>query len=452
MHSKFIKFFSLISILFTFVPFVMVITYATDNDFDAIIAEQERFENKGYYTEEDRNSENWDTTIAYGTLQSYETQNGMEIAEIANNGGMIIETTGAYNYTAKEGLDTTSVESSINALVSEEMAQKLRENNYGIQLGYYPREDKSAVEWYNESNNQGIYDITCGDGWAEMSEAQKQAYAKDAGKNHSIMMLTQSDGWIPGNTSDMYMSEVAYPSDDGVLIIPLGDIPDGVYAGAYLYIVDLTTNERVAISEFDPYNSQPTFKKGDVDENSIEDDDDEEEQKTPTGNHVWHSDVPDDWETSDLDPNITSRIFNKDPSNAEKYSVQVSIPTSERVIYEISAKKATHDITVRKRTLAAGVNEIELVISADYYWEQWDPVKWDKKGRPTKYDWVTHKGTVSRVLPDKYTRSFSKICYEVIKSDITPVSYGNLIAKREDYILDSGKIELEGMTGPRTTP
>ena len=122
------------------------------------------------------------------------------------------------------------------------------------------------------------------------------------------------------------------------------------------------------------------------------------------------------------------------------------------MIYELSAKKALHDIDVRTRVLSAGADNIGIVVYANWYYETTETVRdeflgVDEDGNEKwTYKDVTipHSGTEHAT--GEHTKSKSITVYDVPKSNITPLTSGLLYAMKSTYKLESGIIKLDGLT------
>ena len=315
----------------------------------------------------------WNQTISYGEVdKSTGTPSGQEVASLIADGGMIFETTGAWNYTTIESMNTTSVNDVVTAKVSPEIVSQIQDGNLSLQLNYYERNDKSLSEWVNSTGgvDEGLYAFYYGDGWESLSASEKNEFAAFASTQHSSLEANMYWDKIPAKNNVIFTSENFSISEEGIVSFKLTDgMKNGVFAGLSVNVVDVNGNIIGTVS-FDELG-QPTFNKGDAEEEA------KKEEKPPipedTNNHVWHSISSSITPYVDKTPNVTSRIFNDNP-----YTVQQSIPTSERLIYELSAKKAFHDIEVRRRVLSAGAKEITIRVVASYSYEKWEPIKYKR--------------------------------------------------------------------------
>ena len=188
----------------------------------------------------------WNQTISYGEVdKSTGTQSGQEVASLIAEGGMIFETTGAWNYTTIESMNTTSVNNVVTAKVSPEIVSQIQDGNLSLQLNYYERNDKSFSEWVNSTGgvDEGLYAFYYGDGWESLSASEKNEFAALASTQHSSLEANMYWDKIPAKNNVIFTSENFSISEEGIVSFKLTDgMKNGVFAGLSVNVVDVNVN------------------------------------------------------------------------------------------------------------------------------------------------------------------------------------------------------------------
>ena len=87
-----------------------------------------------------RGTEAWEQTIGWGNVDNtVGTTEGQAIANAIGNGGLVWDTTGAWNYTTIESMDTTNVTNTVTAKVSSEIANQITDGNFSLQFNFLTR-------------------------------------------------------------------------------------------------------------------------------------------------------------------------------------------------------------------------------------------------------------------------------------------------------------------------
>lgn len=139
----------------------------------------------------------------------------------------------------------------------------------------------------------------------------------------------------------------------------------------------------------------------------------------------------------DLEPSISGKIF------SDKYEAEKGIPTSENIMYQLTADNALYDITTRTTTVNAGVKNITIILTATYP-QKHTSISYNESGEKIAKTWTTIE-KVSKTITTNYSYALPTLTlYDVPTSNIFPVQNGSLQTENAGNTLSSGAIGLTG--------
>ena len=140
---------------------------------------------------------------------------------------------------------------------------------------------------------------------------------------------------------------------------------------------------------------------------------------------------------ADMEPSISGKIY------SDKYDVTKGIPTSENIMYQLSADNAIYDITTRTTKVDIGVKDITIILTATYP-QKHTKITYDESGEKIEKTWTTTE-RVSRTLTTKYSYAMPTLTlYDVPISNVFPVQGGLIQTANNGNTLSSGTMGLTG--------
>lgn len=290
-------------------------------------------------------------------------------------------------YNAAEGLHTGDIKD-YSLSVGGEQGKTLHDAGEAIVQPWCYRNDYSAadvvrengVDWAAQFYEGGDSD------WNSLSQSEKTQFALEMAQSHNDRFVNGNNypdaGDVAFYTKTTYDENgnptVEYLDVNGN-VIPKDQIPDGKFVCTEAWVADrLASLDPKARIQFLEALTAATAGIEDLDRKTIEELIEEIENPDPDSNdggHVWSSIATSTTDYDDFNPDIVSSI------SSDIYNVQVAIPTSENLIWTITAKKSLYHIQTRTRTPSAGVRGIQIVVTASYSYKVPERGHWETHGR-----------------------------------------------------------------------